>query len=283
MPDRNKGRSISQGVLLACLLCVTAAHPQDASPGVQTDIETSDRYRYARVNGEGIGKFFMGREISHVMGHQGAGWLERPDREREERTDLLIENLPIGPGDSVADIGAGTGYFSLPMARIVGSAGKVYAVDIQPEMLSIIAERAGTEGLTNIEPVLAGERNPGLGAESIDMALFVDAYHEFAWPWEVMSAVYESLVPGGKVVLIEYRAEDPRVRIRELHKMTERQATIEMEAVGFVFVENAEFLPQQHFLVFEKPLGSSPLLGTTGSTRRQQPSALVTKRYTGRR
>lgn len=211
-----------------------------------------ERYEYGRANREGIGKTYMGREISHVMGHRGAGWLERPEREREERTDLLIENLPINPGDIVADIGAGTGYFSLPMARIVGDTGSVYSVDIQPEMLAIIEDRAAEQGISNIELVLATEKDPRLPADSIDMVLFVDAYHEFEWPWEVMSAVYESLVPGGKVVLIEYRAEDRRVPIRELHKMTEKQARAEMDAVGLEFVVNGDFLPQQHFMVFEK-------------------------------
>ena len=219
--------------------------------------EDTERYEYRRANRDGIGKTYMGRQISHVMGHQGAAWLERSEREREERTDLLIENLPINPGDKVADIGAGTGYFTLPMARIVGEEGTVYAVDIQLEMLSIIAERATVEGLYQIEPIMGTTTDPGLSPESIDLALFVDAYHEFEWPWEVMSAIYESLVPGGKVVLVEYRAEDRRVPIKRLHKMSERQARLEMEAVGLEFVENGDFLPQQHFLVFQKPLRES--------------------------
>ena len=234
---------------LAMLLMSVSAHAQETP-----DSRSDDLYRYTEPSQDGTGKFYMGREISLVMGHQAAGWLERPDRENEERTDLLISNLPIGPGDSVADIGAGTGYFSLPMARMVGDAGTVYAVDIQPEMLAIVENRAGSEGVTNIETVLATDTDPGLSSESINMALFVDAYHEFEWPREVMTAVYTSLVPGGKVVLIEYRAEDRRVPIKELHKMGERQARREMETAGFHFVENADFLPQQHFLVFEKPL-----------------------------
>jgi precorrin-6B methylase 2 len=236
------------GLFLALTLLSIGTRAQQA-PVIQAD----ERYRNTRANTEGIGKIYMDREISYVMGHQGAAWLERPDREAAERTDLLIENLPINPGDKVADIGAGTGYFSLPMARMVGETGTVYAVDIQPEMLAIIEERAAVEGISNIAPVLATDRNPGLASESINMALFVDAYHEFEWPWEVMSAVYESLIPGGKVVLIEYRAEDPRVQIRKLHKMTEQQARAEMAAVGLVFVENGDILPQQHFLIFEKP------------------------------
>ena len=246
MPVIARGR---KRLLLTGLLSLsigTVAQEPATSPA-------DDRYEYGRANREGIGKIYMGREISHVMGHRGAGWLERSEREREERTDLLIENLPIGPGDSVADIGAGTGYFALPMARLVGDTGTVYAVDIQPEMLAIIEDRAAAQDVSNIELVLGTANDPKLPEDSINMVLFVDAYHEFEWPWEVMSAVYNSLVPGGKVILIEYRAEDRRVPIRKLHKMTERQARAEMEAIGLRFVENDDFLPQQHFLVFEKP------------------------------
>jgi len=218
-------------------------------------VSADDRlYDYAQPNRDGIGKVYMGREISHVMGHQGARWLERPRRETEERTDLLLANLPLTAGESVADIGAGTGYFSLPMAQIVGLQGKVYAVDIQPEMLAVIEERSAEQGISNIERVLATEQDPGLPKESINMALFVDAYHEFEWPNEVMLAIHVSLIPGGKVVLIEYRAEDPAVPIKRLHKMTELQARQEMAAVGFEFLDNLDVLPQQHFLVFQKPL-----------------------------
>ena len=234
--------------LIGLFLLSVSAHAQEPR-----NAQGDDLYRYTRASQDGIGKIYMDREISRVMGHQAAGWLERPDREDEERTDLLIENLPIRPGDRVADIGAGTGYFSMPMAEVVGTTGTVYAVDIQPEMLAIIDERAERAGISHIETVLATDRDPRLARESIDMALFVDAYHEFEWPREVMSAVYANLVPGGKVVLIEYRAEDRRIRIKPLHKMSEQQARVEMEAVGFEFVQNSSFLPQQHFLVFEKP------------------------------
>jgi len=214
---------------------------------------TDSYYQFSAANYEGIGKRYMDREISHVMGHQGAGWLERPDRADDERTDLLLENLPIETGDNVADIGAGTGYFSLPMAQMVGNEGTVYAVDIQPEMLSIIESRSAEQGIGNITRVLADTDDPRLPPDSIDMVLFVDAYHEFEFPREVMTSIYDSLVAGGQIILIEYRAEDPRVPIKRLHKMSERQARKEMEAAGFRFVHNLDFLPQQHFLVFEKP------------------------------
>lgn len=221
--------------------------------GDTSETDAEGVYQYSAGSLDGIGKQYMGREISHVMGHRGAGWLERPDREAEERTDLLLDNLPINPGDSVADIGAGTGYFSLPMAKLVGDTGTVYAVDIQPEMLAIIADRSAAMGVTNVKRVLATVNDPQLPPDTLSMVLFVDAYHEFEWPREVMIAVRDSLVSGGKVVLIEYRAEDPSVPIKRLHKMTEQQARKELEAVGLVFVSNEEFLPQQHFLVFEKP------------------------------
>lgn len=243
-------------ILLTSLLLTASACSAETGPTEQTN-QADERYTYTQENRDGIGKFYMGREISWTMGHQGAGWLERDTRVQEERTDLLLENLPIEPGDNVADIGAGSGYFSIPMARLTGPEGSVYAVDIQPEMLQIIEQRTTAEKITNINRVLATDKDPGLPANTIDMVLMVDAYHEFAWPFEVMSAVYESLAPGGKVVLIEYRAEDPEVPILRLHKMTEEQVRKEMQALGLEFVENQDFLPRQHFLVFRKPAEST--------------------------
>ncbi len=249
----NNRQRLHQATLtsIACALTLLPAISSCAPEHAPT--EPGERYTYKTPSRDGIGKVYMGREISFVMGHLGAGWLERPSREREERTDLLLENLGIEPGYRVADIGAGTGYFSLPMAQLAGPEGKVYAVDIQPEMLAIIEQRTASEGIDNIERVLASRDNPNLAAESIDLALFVDAYHEFEAPYEVMSAVRDALVPGGRVVLIEYRMEDPEVPIKLLHKMSEAQVRKEMEAAGLKFIRNDTFLPQQHFLVFEKP------------------------------
>jgi len=214
-------------------------------------------YRHGPASRDGIGKFYLGREISQVMGHLGAGWLERPTREQEERTDLLLERLPLDRDDVVADLGAGTGYFSLPIARRVPD-GRVLAVDIQPEMLALIESRMATEGIKNIELVLATERDPRLPAGAVDLVLIVDAYHEFAYPREVMQAVFGALRPGGRIVLIEYRAEDPGVWIKPLHKLSEAQARLELESVGLRWVETQDFLPQQHFLVFEKPAVRAP-------------------------
>ncbi|EED35095.1 methyltransferase type 11 [Luminiphilus syltensis NOR5-1B] len=210
-------------------------------------------YGYQPPSRDGIGKTYMTREISHVMGHRGAAWLERPSREREERTDLLLDALPIRDGDVVADLGAGSGYFSLPIAKRVGS-GRVLAIDIQPEMLDLIRQRSSADNIQNIDTVLATVSDPKIPSSSVDLLLLVDAYHEFSHPREVMQGVMEGLVPGGKVILVEYRAEDPRVPIKPLHKMTEQQAKRELEAVGFNFVENLRSLPQQHILVFRKPL-----------------------------
>jgi ubiquinone/menaquinone biosynthesis C-methylase UbiE len=194
----------------------------------------------------------MGREISFVMGHRAAGWLERPEREREERTDLLISRLPLETDDVVADVGAGTGYFSFPMAQRVPE-GRVLAVDIQQEMLDIINQRRREGAPTNVETVLGTITDPNLPPGGVDLILIVDAYHEFSHPYEMGTAMAEALVPGGQLILIEYRAEDPRVPIKPLHKMTEAQAVAEMEAIGLEHVRTEDFLPQQHFMVFEKP------------------------------
>ena len=201
---------------------------------------------------DGTGKLYMGREISHVMGHLGAGWLERPSREREERTDLLIQNMGLKDTDSVVDLGAGTGYFSFPIAQQL-SAGKVLAIDIEPEMLKRIEQRKKVSGIQNIETVLASKTNPNIPADSVDVVLLVDAYHEFSQPREVMAAVSRGLKPGGRVILVEYRGEDRKVPIKRLHKMTQQQAKKELNAVGLRWQRTDQYLPQQHVMVFTKP------------------------------
>jgi ubiquinone/menaquinone biosynthesis C-methylase UbiE len=229
-------------LLLASVMCLPACAEQQDSP-----------YTTKAPRPDGIGKVYLGREISFVMGHLGAGWLERPEREAEERTDLLLDNLPLEPDDVIVDLGAGTGYFSLPMAGRVPQ-GRVLAVDIQQEMLDIVTRRARSAGIDNLSTVLATETDPGLPAATVDLMLMVDAYHEFSHPLEVMTGVVRALKPGGRVVLIEYRAEDPRVPILELHKMSQAQARREMAAVGLEWVESRDVLPQQHFMIFRKPL-----------------------------
>ena len=212
----------------------------------------AEYYRYADPSRDGVGKIYMGREIAHVMGHRGANWLERPEREQKERTDLLVELLALRLGDTVADIGAGTGYFALPIATVIGPTGRVLAVDIQPEMLAIIEERARAGKIANIVPVLATETDPMLPDNKVDLVLMVDAYHEFSFPREVMTRVADALSEDGKIVLVEYRGEDPAVPIKRLHKMSVAQAKREMAAVGLVLDQLHENLPWQHVMVFRR-------------------------------
>ncbi|WGV28776.1 class I SAM-dependent methyltransferase [Halotia branconii CENA392] len=200
---------------------------------------------------DGIGKYYMGREIAQVMGHTGAGWLERSRRETEEQPSKVITAINLQPNYVVADIGAGTGYFSFRIAPLL-TAGKVFAVDIQPEMIDIIEFFKKEKNISNVEPVLATVTNPNLPDESVDLALMVDAYHEFEYPQEVMQGIVKALKPGGRVVLVEYRGENPFIMIKRLHKMTQKQARKEMQAVGLVWRETKNLLPQQHLMVFEK-------------------------------
>jgi SAM-dependent methyltransferase len=219
---------------------------------VQAELGNNESYyQLGEASRDGIGKFYMGREISHVMGHLGAGWLERPNREREERTDLLLQNLALKATDHVADLGAGTGYFSFPIAQQVG-AGKVLAVDIEPEMLRLVEQRKLADGVDNIDTILASESSPNIPNASVDVVLLVDAYHEFSYPREVMNGVVKGLKPGGRVVLVEYRGEDSSVPIKLLHKMTQQQAIKEMSAVGLQWLRTDDYLPQQHVMVFTK-------------------------------
>lgn len=201
---------------------------------------------------DGIGKFYMGREIAKVMGHTGALWLERPSRETEEQPSKVVNALNLKPNDVVADIGAGTGYMSFRIAPLL-TKGKVFAVDIQPEMLDIIEFLKKENNITNIEPILATLTNPNLPPESVDLALMVDAYHEFENPREVIEGIFRALKAGGKVALVEYRGENPFIMIKRLHKMSQRQVRKEMQAVGLVWRETKNLLPQQHLMVFEKP------------------------------
>jgi SAM-dependent methyltransferase len=199
----------------------------------------------------GIGKFYMGREISFVMGHQAAGWLNRPGRINEEMPDEVVANMKLKPNEVVADIGAGSGYFSFRIAKLVPQ-GKVLSVDIQQEMLDIIEQRKGKDRVSNIEGVLGDIDNPHLADESIDAAIMVDAYHEFSHPFEMINGIYDALRPGGRIFLLEYRGEDETVPIRPLHKMTQEQVIKEMEVFGLQWTETLDFLPWQHMMVFTK-------------------------------
>ena len=200
----------------------------------------------------GIGTYYMGRQIAHVMGHEGAGWLERSSRRQEEATDLLLNELRLKPTDVVADIGAGTGFFSFQLAKKVPK-GQVLAVDIQPEMIAALQANKRRYRAPNVRPVLGTTTNPALPADSVDVVLIVDAYHEFDHPREMGRAIRRALRPGtGRLALVEYRAEDPNVPIKRIHKMSVEQARKEMAAVGLELVDSIETLPQQHLLLFRK-------------------------------
>ena len=200
----------------------------------------------------GIGKFFMGREIAQVMGHQAADWLERPARETEERPDLLLPALKLKPGDAVADIGCGSGYYTRRLARAVGMNGLVYAVEIQQEMLDVLTNKLPSDLVRQVCPVLGTTSDPKLPAAKVDLILLVDVYHEFDQPFEMTQAMTRALKPGGRLVFVEFRGEDPNVPIKLVHKMTEAQVRKEMTAQPLEWVETIATLPMQHIIVFRK-------------------------------
>ena len=201
---------------------------------------------------DGIGKFYMGREIAQVMGFQAAGWLERPEREKEEHCSKLLEALKFQPGDVVADVGAGSGYYTFRMADRVGEKGKILAVDIQQEMLDLINKRKTEKKVKNVEAVLGTLTDPKLKAASVDLILLVDVYHEFSHPYEMTVEMVKALKPGGRLVFVEYRLEDAKVPIKLVHKMSEKQVRKEMADFPLTYVKTIDVLPWQHVLIFEK-------------------------------
>ena len=215
-------------------------------------LAAQERYTLKAGDPNGISKWYMGRQIAQVMSHYGIGWLEREEREQEENTTQLLKNLAVQPGMSIADIGAGSGYHSTLLSKMVGN-GKVYAVDVEPEMIAYLNDRIKREGKKNIIPVLGTEKKVSLPANSMDMMLLVDVYHEFSYPYEMALSMLEALKPGGKLVLVEFRAEDPNVPIKAIHKMSQQQAVKEFKAAGFTFEKNISNLPWQHCLIFRKP------------------------------
>ena len=205
-------------------------------------LAAQERYTLKAGDPNGISKWYMGRQIAQVMSHYGIGWLEREEREQEENTTQLLKNLAVQPGMSIADIGAGSGYHSTLLSKMVGN-GKVYAVDVEREMIAYLNERIKREGKKNIIPVLGTEKKVSLPANSMDMMLLVDVYHEFSYPYEMALSMLEALKPGGKLVLVEFRAEDPNVPIKAIHKMSQQQAVKEFKAAGFSFEKNISNLP----------------------------------------
>ncbi|PYU93485.1 MAG: methyltransferase type 11 [Acidobacteria bacterium] len=224
-----------------------AARSQASSPLPQPLYQTREIH-----DPNGIGKFYLGREIAQVMGPGGIAWLERPEREDEEHPAIVIDALGLRGGEVVADLGAGSGYFTFLIAAKVGKTGKMLAVEIQDEMLEAIRRRATALKVTNVEEVKGSETDPKLPVNGVDIVLMVDVYHELVYPYEVMTKVRKALKPGGRVVFVEYRKEDPRVAIKEVHKMSVEQLEKEMRVVGLAHVRTVETLPSQHIVVFEK-------------------------------
>ena len=274
----SRGRLLSAGRLIV-LAALPLALPYLSSVGFAKDVPRSPtedksdsdetfrdtarvgkaRYTHREQHDRhGIGKFYLGREIAGVMGYgpggQGAAWLERSAREREERLSLLVKSLRLKPGMVVADVGAGSGVISLLMAEQLLPNGKVLAVDVQREMLDRLQQRSKKLGVQNVEPVLGTSTSPMLPAISIDLALFVDVYHEFEYPYEMMSAISKALKPGGRAVFVEYRKEDPTVPIKLVHKMSVAQVRKEISQQEFLleWKETIGVLPRQHIIVFER-------------------------------
>ena len=195
---------------------------------------------------------YKGREIAETMSYHGAPWLIRETREQEEHPKKLLQALGLKPGQTVADIGCGNGFYTLRMAQIVGPTGKALAVDIQPEMLELLRERARAAGISNVEPILGAPGEPKLPEAAVDLILLVDVYHEFSFPERMLQAMGAALAPGGRIAIAEYRMEDPDVPIKLLHKMTEKQVVLEFKANGFTLAESYDELPWQHLLFFER-------------------------------
>lgn len=238
-------------LFIAAFVTLTVAAKADTGPTHSP--AAAPRYETrAAHDPNGIGKFYLGREIAHVMGHQGADWLERPEREQEERPDLLVPALKLKPGEAVADIGAGTGYYTRRLAKAVGTNGAVFAVEIQPEMLDILTNKLAGENIFNVKPVLGTITDPKLPPAAVDLILMVDVYHEFDHPFEMVEAMCRALKPGGRMVFVEFRGEDPNVPIKLVHKMTEAQVRKEMGIHPLEWVETISALPQQHVIVFRK-------------------------------
>jgi SAM-dependent methyltransferase len=230
-------------LLLIPLLC-------SVSPN-HSNIQQDNIYTYKPASDGGTGKFYCGREIAHIMDFSGSAWLERNSREVEENSNLAVSKLPINDNSVVADIGAGTGYYTFKIYNRI-SKGKIYAEEIQTDAVNYLKNKAGQLGAMNVIVVKGNEKSPELPENSIDLALMVDVYHELSYPHEMLQSIRKSLKPKGKLLLLEYRAEDPKVDIKPLHKMSVKQANKELTANGFHIVEDGEFLPIQHYLLYEK-------------------------------
>lgn len=237
------------GFLWCVFICTCASCQQ---PVTKTVVRANDTtYVYRSPSRDGTGKFYFGREIARIMDASGSDWLERPSRPTEENTDSIVRRMNLKPGMVVADIGAGTGYYTFRVARLVPE-GKVYAVEIQEELIEMLRKKRDEIRADHVEVIRGDTMAVNLPDNTVDLAFLVDVYHELSWPREIIRSISKSLKPGGKVLLVEYRGEDPEVRIKPLHKTTVEQLTREMKASGFVLEERVDAFPIQHFLVFSK-------------------------------
>ncbi len=236
-------------LLLTILLLNTSCNSQQKAT---IDSEAKDSiYTYRSASADGIGKLYFGREISHVMGAGGSDWLERPERNKEENTRLAIEKIAVSDSAVIADIGAGTGYYSFKLAAKVPK-GKVYAVEVQDEMITLLKANKTKQQDSIVEIIKGSEQSPNLPPNSVDLAIMVDVYHELEFPQQMLQAIRKSLKVGGKILLLEYRGEDPSILIKALHKTTVQQLNKEMAVNGFTLFYKGDFLPIQHFLVYKK-------------------------------
>jgi len=241
--------------LLCWCICGGLLWADEPAAGNAKPAAGPDRYETRRNHDpNGIGKFYMDREIAHVMGFAGAAWLERSTREEEERLTLLIRSLRLKPGDVVADIGAGSGVISILMAEPILPGGRVLAVDVQQEMLDRLKAYCRQLGVENVEPIRGSQKRSGLKPSSVDLAIMVDVYHEFEYPYEMLEDISRALKPDGRLVFVEYRKEDPAVPIKEVHKMTQAQVRLEAEQpeFGLSWLETVHVLPLQHVIIFQK-------------------------------
>ena len=239
-------------MLMTCICALAGLAVSCQHPTVNTKYSSADTsYVYRIPSSGGTGKFYMGREISSIMGSSGSDWLERSSRPREENTEQIVKSMGLTPGMIVADIGAGTGYYTFRMAKLVPE-GKVYAVELQDELIDILNKKKNDSAVNNIEVVHGDTLSVNLPENTIDLAIMVDVYHELSWPREIIRSVSRSLKKDGKLLLVEYRGEDPAVQIKPLHKTTVVQLTKEMLSNGFVLDKRIDKFPIQHFLLFRK-------------------------------
>lgn len=238
-------------VVLLLALPLSGCHSCQAQQTQQPQAAVGDGYTYRQPAPGGTGKVYMGREIAAIMSATGGNWLDRDTRQEEENSPRTIGNMDLKPSSIVADIGAGTGFYTFQIAPKVPE-GKVYAVEVQDRFVKALKERQEKEGAENVIVVKGDSQQINLPDSSLDIALMVDVYHELAYPVELLQAIHQALKPDGRLLLLEYKAEDPNVRIRALHKMSAAQIKKELEANGFRLQRQEDFLPLQHFMLFEK-------------------------------